>query len=107
MAWVEVVAPEDATGLVKQIYESGRQGKKQQSEIVTVFSLKPEIMDLRVRFGDGMTFGIAVTYEVDLRHNDHVGFTKASGKLLHQKSSAGVLVRLEYADQSSRLIMLA
>ena len=57
MAWVEVVAPEDATGLVKQIYESGRQGKKHQSEIVTVFSLKPEIMDLRVRFGDRMTFG--------------------------------------------------
>lgn len=57
MAWVEMVAPEDATGLVKRIYESGRQGKKQQSEIVTVFSLKPEIMDLRVRFGDRMTFG--------------------------------------------------
>lgn len=57
MAWVKTVAPEEATGLVKRIYESGRQGKKQQSEIVTVFSLRPALMDLRVRFGDAVTFG--------------------------------------------------
>jgi hypothetical protein len=56
MAWVKVVAEEEATGLVKQIYQRSKRGSV-QSEVVKVFSLRPELMDLRVRFGDRMTFG--------------------------------------------------
>lgn len=56
MAWIKMVGEEEATGLVKEIYQKSRNGK-QQSEVVKVFSLRPELMELRVRFGDRMTFG--------------------------------------------------
>lgn len=56
MAWVNVVSEQEATGLVKQIYARSKRGTM-QSEIVKVFSLRPELMDIRVRFGDRMTFG--------------------------------------------------
>jgi len=56
MAWVKVVAEDEATGLVKQIYQRSKRGSV-QSEVVKVFSLRPELMELLVRFGDRMTFG--------------------------------------------------
>ena len=56
MAWVKVVSEEEAMGLVKEIYQHNKRGST-QSEIVKVFSLRPELMDRRVRFGDRMTFG--------------------------------------------------
>ncbi len=56
MAWVDVVSEHEATGLVKEIYGRSRHGSV-QAEIVKVFSLRPELMDIRVRFGDRMTFG--------------------------------------------------
>ena len=56
MAWVNLVSEQDATGLVKEIYSRSKRGPV-QAEIVKVFSLRPELMDIRVRIGDRMTFG--------------------------------------------------
>ncbi len=56
MAWVKMVSEEEATGLTKEIYGRSRQGAH-QAEIVKVFSLRPELMDSRVRFQEKITFG--------------------------------------------------
>jgi len=53
MAWVEIVPPEAATGPLKRLYDR-RQG---MPEVATAFSLRPELMDIRLRFQDEMTFG--------------------------------------------------
>ncbi len=57
MAWVKMVSEAEATGLVKEIYRGSRRGTSQRSEIVKVFSSRPDLMDIRVRFGGHMTFG--------------------------------------------------
>ena len=56
MAWVNVVSEQEATGVVKEIYSRRRWGSA-LSEIVKVFSVRPELMERRVRFGNRMSFG--------------------------------------------------
>ncbi len=56
MAWIRMVPEDEATGLLKEIYN--RSGRTiAASEIVKVFSQRPELLDLRLRFGRCMTFG--------------------------------------------------
>lgn len=58
MAWVKMVPESEATGFLKELYEHrGGHGSGVVSEVVKVLSLRPELMDVRVRFGDAMTFG--------------------------------------------------
>lgn len=66
MAWIKMVAEDEATGLVKEIYASsgGRamdsdptEAPRQLSEVVKVFSLRPDLLQARRLFGNTMTFG--------------------------------------------------
>ena len=69
MAWIEMVAEDEATGLVKEIYApilrsggpdrtSGRgDGPRAVTEVVKVFSLRPDLLQARRLFRDTMTFG--------------------------------------------------
>lgn len=59
MAWIRMVNEDEATGFVKEEYErSGRRpGVRVVSEIVKVFSLRPELLVTRQAFGNTMTFG--------------------------------------------------
>ncbi len=56
MAWVKMISENDAKGLVKQVYERRRVGSV-VSEVVKIFSLHPQLMDVRARFARCMTFG--------------------------------------------------
>lgn len=56
MAWVEMVSESAATGLLKEIYERPRPSGE-LSEVHKIFTLRPELMDVRHRFQDPITFG--------------------------------------------------
>jgi len=56
MAWVKVVPENEATGLVKEIYEENERGQH-TAEIIKVFSLFPKLLDVRRRFSKVITFG--------------------------------------------------
>ncbi|OFW43228.1 MAG: hypothetical protein A3J28_17430 [Acidobacteria bacterium RIFCSPLOWO2_12_FULL_60_22] len=60
MAWIKLVQEDEATGTVREIYRRhrvafGREGAV--GEIVKVFSLRPDLLEARVAFGNTMTFG--------------------------------------------------
>lgn len=60
MAWVKIVDPGDAGGLVKEVYErnvSARQRWGEVAEITKVFSLRPDLLAARETFANTMTFG--------------------------------------------------
>ncbi len=60
MAWIKIVQEDEATGLVKEIYDRHLvhfERRDRVGEIVKVFSLRPELLRERVRFGNTMTFG--------------------------------------------------
>ena len=60
MAWVKMVEESEATGVVKEEYDRNLQKIQKQggvAEIVKVFSLRPELLQARVAFGNTMTFG--------------------------------------------------
>ena len=61
----------------------------------------------QVRGTDAMLLDLRVPHEVDVRHDDDVGGREALGELLEQETRAAVLVRLEYADQTSRVFGIA
>ncbi|MBI4464444.1 MAG: hypothetical protein HY647_07045 [Acidobacteria bacterium] len=60
MAWVRMVHEDEATGVVKQVYQRHmtqfRRGEA-VGEIVKVFSLRPDLLEARVALGNTMTFG--------------------------------------------------
>ncbi len=57
MAWIRIIEEDEATGLLKEIYKRSKKRGSETSEIVKVFSLRPELMDVRLHFGQKMTFG--------------------------------------------------
>ena len=57
MAWIRIIEEDEATGLLKKIYKRSKKQGSEASEVVKVFSLRPDLMDVRVRFGQHMTFG--------------------------------------------------
>jgi hypothetical protein len=60
MAWIKVVHENEATGAVKRVYDGHKvvlNRKDAVGEIVKVFSLRPDLLEARVGFGNTMTFG--------------------------------------------------
>lgn len=58
MAWVKTIDEADASGRVAELYGFGeRAGRHEVAEVIKVFSLRPELMEARIRFGNAMTFG--------------------------------------------------
>ena len=56
MAWVRIINESDATGALAELYTRWRRPIP-LPEVVKVFSVRPELMDMRLRFQDRMTFG--------------------------------------------------
>ncbi len=56
MAWIQMVPEDKATGPLKEGYNP-RGRTIAASEIVKVFSLRPELLDVRLRFSRCTTFG--------------------------------------------------
>ena len=61
MAWVKIIPENEATGRVREIYQrAGRShapNSTEVAEVITVFSLRPDLMEARVAFQNAMTFG--------------------------------------------------
>ena len=63
MAWIQIVGRDEATGRLAEVYERASRpyadgsGGAEPSEVVKVFSLRPDLMEARIAFGDVMTFG--------------------------------------------------
>lgn len=66
MAWIKMVAEEDATGLVKEAYDaeffytmqaSVIDGHKEVAEVVKVLSLRPDLLQARASFNSYKTTG--------------------------------------------------
>lgn len=57
MAWVKMISEAEASGQLREIYSRRNNKRSKPTEIVKVFSTRPELMDVRVRFGGRMTFG--------------------------------------------------
>ena len=60
MAWVRTIKPEEAEGIVKEEYTQhfanlGVGGEI--PEVISVFSLRPDLLQARVGFAKTMTFG--------------------------------------------------
>ena len=63
MAWIRIIGSEEARGELAEVYArasrpyaDGTAGAE-PTEVVKVFSLRPELMAARIAFGDVMTFG--------------------------------------------------
>lgn len=60
MAWIRTIRPEEAEGLVKEEYSRAWRTSGQVpvvAEVVSVFSLRPDLLQARGKFGHAMTFG--------------------------------------------------
>ena len=61
MAWIKMVEEDEATGAVKEAYEWGlsqnQPGEVGVSEVIKVFSLRPDILQQRDIFSNAITFG--------------------------------------------------
>ena len=61
MAWIRMVGENEAMGVVKETYErsvsQGHSGLTEVSEIVKVFSLRPDLLLQYLAFWGSITFG--------------------------------------------------
>ena len=57
MAWVRTIRPEEAEGIVKEEYAHIWGRTREVPEVISVFSLRPDLLRARVAFSTAMTFG--------------------------------------------------
>ena len=63
MAWIKIIDEQHTTGLVKQIYDTinsrptATRPAPQITEIISVFSIRPELLRARHAFSQATTFG--------------------------------------------------
>lgn len=57
MAWVTIVPDGEATGALREMYDNSSRRLGDLPELMTVFSLRPELLEVRQRLSNVATFG--------------------------------------------------
>ena len=59
MSWIATISESEATGEVKQVYDgpSNNRNRRRVGAIISVFSLRADLLKARVGFSQAMTFG--------------------------------------------------
>lgn len=57
MAWIRTIRQDEAEGIVKEEYSHRWGASGEVPEVISVFSLRPDLLQARVAFSRVMTFG--------------------------------------------------
>ena len=70
MAWIDIVAPDKAAGLLKQIYDSAIRRAGRVYHIISIQSLRPKVLRSSIR-----------TY-LEIMHSPESGLTRAQREMI-------------------------